>query len=450
MIKNRNKITKLILLALFFIILVLPEFQNLTNVFPQKQLSGYFQNSNKPELDSKTWLNGEYQKSYDTYFNDNIGFRSFFVRVFNQVNYSFYKETSTNDVIVGEDKYLYSINNIEQYYGLDTIRKDILIWRAIQLERITDSLKAMGIDLILVIAPSKSGYIPEYIPKGFDLKNMVNKSNYKIFTDNLKDKRVDLLDLTKWFQANKERTKYNLFSNTGIHWSQYGVCQSADTILKYSQSLKNRNMPRLVYDTILLSNKLQGQDEDIETSMNLLLNIKDIPMPYPKISFDISLVTTKTKFLCIGDSYFWDFFTLDILKNGFGGGEFWYYFNEVHSMAYAKNKVKDVDKSKFLDEFKRNDIILLLANDANLYYLTRVISEIYEKMFPGKIDKEFEYAEREKKIDEIEEDIIKTPEWLESIKKQAKERRQDLNILIRDNARYVYETQQAQSKINNL
>ena len=87
MIKNRNKITKLILLALFFIILVLPEFQNLTNVFPQKQLSGYFQNSNKPELDSKTWLNGEYQKSYDTYFNDNIGFRSFFVRVFNQVNY---------------------------------------------------------------------------------------------------------------------------------------------------------------------------------------------------------------------------------------------------------------------------------------------------------------------------------------------------------------------------
>ncbi len=72
MIKNRNKITKLILLALFFIILVLPEFQNLTNVFPQKQLSGYFQNSNKPELGSKTWLNGEYQKSYDTYFNDNI------------------------------------------------------------------------------------------------------------------------------------------------------------------------------------------------------------------------------------------------------------------------------------------------------------------------------------------------------------------------------------------
>ena len=119
-------------------------------------------------------------------------------------------------------------------------------------------------------------------------------------------------------------------------------------------------------------------------------------------------------------------------------------------MAYAKNKVKDVDKSKFLDEFKKNDIILLLANDANLYYLTRVISEIYNGIFPGRIDKEFEYAEREKKIDEIVEDIIKTPEWLESIKNQAKERRQDLNILIRDNARYVYETQQAQSKKNNL
>lgn len=446
MIKYRNKISKLIILAVFFIILVLPEFQNLTNVFPQKLLSGYFQKSNKPVLVVKTWLNGEYQKNYDTYINDNIGFKGFFIRVFNQVNYSLYKETSTKDVIVGGNKYLYSINNIEQHYGLDTIRKDILIWRAIQLERITDSLKAMGIELITVIVPSKSGYKPEYIPKDFDLNTMVERSNYKIFTENIKEKRVEFIDLTKWFQANKSSAKYNLFSNTGIHWSQYGVCLSADTILKYSQRLKNRNMPKLVYDTIITSKKLQGQDEDIENSMNLLLDIADIPMPYPRIHFDNSLVNNKTKFLCIGDSYFWDFFTLDILKNGFGGGEFWYYFNEVHSHAYAWHKVKDVDKTKFLDEFKKNDIILLLANDANLYYLTRVISEIYEGLFPNRIDKEFEYAEREKKIDDIVENIMKTPEWLESIRNQAKEKKQDLNVLIRDNARFVYETQQEQSK----
>lgn len=435
----RIRIVKIILLGLFFLVFALPLIQKTIDLIPIKTLNGHFEISPKPSFNIKDWFEGEFQNNYDSYANDNIGFRSLFIRSFNQLNYNLYKTTNTKDVIIGNNNILYSINNIEQYYGLDTIRQDILIWRAIQLERITDTLRDMGVDLILAISPSKAAYMPKDIPSIMDIESKAHLSNYKIFRDKAIGLNINLLDLSLWLCSNRDNAPFNLFSNTGIHWSQYGVCKATDTILKYSEKISGKTMPRIIIDSLEVTNQLRGQDQDIETSMNLLFNIPDTPMPYPIVSFDNN-IKYRPRFLCIGDSYYWDFFTLDIPKNCFGNGEFWYYFKEVHGKGYGKNKIKDVDKTKLFEEFKKNDIILITANDANFFYLARVISEIYNILFPNRIDKKYLQSEIEKSIDEIVENIEKTPSWYKSIQDDAKKRNISFDKLLRENAEYVYRT----------
>ncbi len=425
-----------IILSLFF----MPIFQKTIGLFKEPQLYGHFHKEERPKLNPKAWFDGSFQDRYDTYIRDNIGFNAFFIRVFNQVNFSLYKTTNTKDVAIGKNKYLYSINNYEQYFGIDTLRSDLLEWRAIQLERIAKRLKQEDIDLILVLAPSKAGFLPDYFPDDFTTKNK-DKSSYKTFVNRLKDRDVNCLDLSGWFIENREDFKYNIFSNTGVHWSQYGIYLVADSLLRYSEEVLDYNVAKIHLDSVVVSTKLRGQDDDIERSMNLIFDIKDIEMPYPILSFETSSDGQEPEFLIIGDSYYWDFYTLDIPEKSFNNAEFWYYFNEVHEEGYGLNKIKDVDKEAFTQEFSKKDIIVILSNDANFYYLTRIISEIYEGYFPNQIDEEYYEAEFENRVDNMIMNIKKTPEWYDNLKQQAIDQNLSLDEVLRSNAIYVINTE---------
>ncbi|MDP7243832.1 MAG: hypothetical protein QF568_00645, partial [Flavobacteriales bacterium] len=89
-----KKQIKIGLLLLILGMLFIPILQICFSFSNEKPLQGSFELSPKPNtITISYWLNGKYQEEYTNYFEAYIGFRSTLVRIFNQIQYSFFKKT---------------------------------------------------------------------------------------------------------------------------------------------------------------------------------------------------------------------------------------------------------------------------------------------------------------------------------------------------------------------
>ncbi|MCF8299042.1 MAG: hypothetical protein K9J13_15950, partial [Saprospiraceae bacterium] len=80
--KNKNTLFLIIIL-----LLILPFFQEQTSFFKIKELKGSFEKDSLPELNIKDYYSGKFQENFNNYLEENIGFRPFFIRVNNQIDY---------------------------------------------------------------------------------------------------------------------------------------------------------------------------------------------------------------------------------------------------------------------------------------------------------------------------------------------------------------------------
>ena len=93
-----------------------------------------------------------------------FGFRSTFIRLHNQLKYWIYNEFSANGVVIGKDRYMYEESYIKTYYGLDFKGNDTLLVMAEKLKRLQNILHKQNKLLLVVLAPGKGYFYPEYIP----------------------------------------------------------------------------------------------------------------------------------------------------------------------------------------------------------------------------------------------------------------------------------------------
>src|SRR6478609_5160143 len=76
------------------------------------------------DFNFESWFNGEYQEQVEKYVNESFGFRSFFVRINNQIDYSLYNKLHASAVVMGKEQCLYEIDYIRAYCGTDFVGKD--------------------------------------------------------------------------------------------------------------------------------------------------------------------------------------------------------------------------------------------------------------------------------------------------------------------------------------
>jgi len=81
--------------ALFLALLVLPMLQFKFDLIKIKPLSGFYVYAERPTFSWDTWVSMNYQQKYEKYINDFIGFRQIFLRSYNQVWYSLFREVHT-------------------------------------------------------------------------------------------------------------------------------------------------------------------------------------------------------------------------------------------------------------------------------------------------------------------------------------------------------------------
>src|SRR5690554_2202053 len=114
----QRKRKKALFYILFIVSISLPLVFMLTPL-KVKPLKGAVEKSELPELNCNTWFDGSFQESLEKFVNDNIGFRPWFVRIHNQIQYSFFDKAHAHGVINGKDNYLYELNYIKAYNGQD-------------------------------------------------------------------------------------------------------------------------------------------------------------------------------------------------------------------------------------------------------------------------------------------------------------------------------------------
>lgn len=365
-----------LLLIFIFLILTLPLLQYTFSFIEENSLNGSYKLKDKPSNHRmlKNLLAGNFQIEYELYFNDHFGFRNFFVKVFNQTQYSFFNKTSAKDVEIGKEAYLYERGYIRDYMGTSFVGKEKIIENLKRIKKIQKELYQYNINLILCFAPGKASHLPEFFPIKYDT-SLKTLSNYLYYIEQSKHLELNYIDFNEIFLNHKKKSNIKLFPKGGVHWGEYGVALAFDSLSSYVERKFDIQMSYFTYDEIKYPNKLDFSDRDISDAMNLLFEYPAYKMPKPIYSFKNDSTLINPKLLIIGDSYGYGMTNSPIINNLFSTVEFWYYNKEIKpKRANHSNKVENINVK---EELKKFDIVLLMSTETNLYKFDFGFSESY-------------------------------------------------------------------------
>ena len=376
--KTHKVILKLLFAVIIFILFV-PMIQQQYKMMEINPLNGSYITLEKPLFTKKDWFEGKYQTDIQKYMDQEIGFRNFLVRSYNQIYYSLFTQTRANYVTVGKSNYLYDISYINAYLGRDFVGEQQIMDKVRKLQKISDTLRTLNIDVLVVFAPGKGSFYPEFIPDRFE-PNRKTRTNHQAYVEAFHRSDIHFLDLNKWFTSQKATSKYPLFPKTGIHWSLYGEILAFDSIAKYVGAIRDVQLPKMKIGKFETPDTVRGTDDDVEKGMNLLFDIADLKMGYPALSFVEQDTDTKLKVITVADSYYWGVFGQGISGRIFKDEQFWYYNKEIHSSSLPQSML--VEEINIRQEVEKRDLIVLLFTDSNLpNFAYGFIDQLYNLYF---------------------------------------------------------------------
>jgi len=377
----KSKIQKRILFTLLLALLLFPFVQSQLNLFEEPPLDGAFEKPSAPELKWftwKSWFNEKFQNDFNKSLEEHTGLKNTFIRVNNQINYSFFNKTTTHKALIGKKGCLYEEGYIWEYSGRGFVGEDSVnnvLHRTKLLQHYLKKNK--NIDLIIVFEPGKASFFPEYIPNRFNIASKTT-SNYDYYAKRCAEMQINFLDLNDLFKKMKDTVPHPLYPMYGIHWSTYGMCIAADTLIKFIEKTHNISMPKMYWDSITVTDNVKDADFDIEKTLNLLWRLPKEKMAYPHVKFEKDINKVKPDVLVIADSYFWSIYDNEIPHNVFNNHEFWYY-NKAKYPDIFDDTIDWVDHSKTKEVVEGMNVILIMVTEMNLNHsFWCFIDQLYE------------------------------------------------------------------------
>lgn len=422
---------KKVLLALVLVVLLLPLIQQHAKLKETEPLHGAITPAEQVWFSTKGWLSGNFQQGYETWFNENFGFRPDLVRLHNQIAYSLYNEAKANGVIFGKDGYLYELNYIRAYTAQDYIGYKQLDAMTNKIKTIQDSLEKSGTTLLVCLAPGKASFYPEYIPDEYG--KGADTTNYKVFSKMLADKNINHIDYNNWFMQMKGKTPYLLYPKTGVHWSRYGSTLAIDSLIRYVEHKRNVDLPNMIMDRIVQSDSLLQPDEDIALGMNLMYPPKGLPMGYPEYHFEDTTGKAHVSMMTISDSFFWSMFDIGLAPKSFSEITFYYYNKEVYHSNGVPMGISDVETSIY--DMQHHDVVVLMATECTVWGIGwGIIDDAFNALALHKV------VQSEDKLIHKYESLIRMDEkWMSDIRKKADNLQLPLDSMIYLDAKFMAE-----------
>jgi hypothetical protein len=419
--------TKKIIFIVILVALLVPLSEQGLKLIDSRPLQGAIINSPDISFKAEDWFSGNYQKTKEQYLNENFGFRNTLLRFSNQVDFLLFKKAHAKGVVVGKENYIYELDYIKAYTGKDFVGEDSIRRTVSKIKLVQDSLKGRNIDLLVVFAPGKASFFPEFIPDHY-LKGKKDSTNYQSYVQELTRQRVNFIDFNGWFMKEKSKATYPLYPQYGVHWSEYGSVLAFDSLLKFIEILKNKDIPDIIVNKFSVTDSISYNDYDAVAGMNLLTHLSTYRMAYPEVLFPDS-GKNRIPSLTIADSYNWSFFGTGYATRIFSSVHFWFGYNQL----YSDNSLVPIDKAQInlKNEIETNSIIIVMATEANY---SRLGWGFFQDAY-----KLYSHVEANNQIDAIIESIKRSPAWLEAVKEKALRQRIPLDSMIYLDAKYVYE-----------
>lgn len=359
--------TVLIFLATIYLSLI----QSIFHIFKEPTLVGLTKKINRPHFSLTSWFDKSFQDGFEKWWDNRLGLKGYFVKTDNQINFWLFREIhqKTNQkIIVGKDNYLFEKNYIDSLIGRDYQSIEKIREKVKKLKTLQELLARRGISFVLLIAPSKASFYPEYIPSYLisetSEKNPV--TNYEKVIPELLENKINYFDGHEYLLSQKKTSQYPLFAKSGTHWTRYGSCLVAQKVFQQAGKQFNKNYKTADCDNVAIFLKPQEEDTDLADLSNLWFpKIFYQTLAYPKFPKN-EPVLNDINFLMVGDSFSWGF-----LKNVVGSRlvndyNFYYYFNTDYDYS---NQTKEIDKSdmgNLRQEILKRNLVIIEANDASL------------------------------------------------------------------------------------
>lgn len=416
--------------AIFLIItalLWLPAVQQKTGLIREKDLRGQDDPPAFPKFTFKTWFSGEFQDKCTPAVEQHAGFRTWLIRMKNQLEYSLLKKANARGVVVGRKNYLYESDYIRSYTGRDYLGDYYWDQKFNRMKMVRDTLQKLGVNLAVVLEPGKATSHPEFIPSRF-LKYRGEKNNYRAIVKRAGEKGIPLLDLNRYFADYKTRAPYPLFPKGGIHWSTGGMVVAGDTLLKFIGSRFGWNLPVLAVDRVEYPDTLRDTDGDVAVIMNLLFQPRHLKMGYPVFHFESDGLTKKPRVLTISDSFFFNILGAKIPANAFANEAFWYYNLKIYPDTWITPK--DTSSIDIRWEIESMDVILIMVTERFYHIFDWDFTDLLYGYYYPKAEKEYRY--------DYMRDIIRFNEWFDKIQEQADYAGLSMESKLRGNAEYLF------------
>ncbi len=419
-----KKIALFVIVALLFV----PLLQNRLYIFRIPPLNGDFVLPEKPPLEKAGWLSGDFQAQYDPYLEQRLGLHNLLVRIHNQIDYSLFKKVHAEGVIIGKNNVLHERDYIRAWTGEDFIGEKTWNKKLGRLKFVQEHLKrTYGIDLVLVLEPSKARFSPETLPEG-SAERKKEPSNYTYIVDKLKEMNIRFLDLNAYYLSLKDASRYDLYPKYGVHWSVYGMTRMADTIVKYIEHLRQIDMPGFSIERIIVSDSLRDTDYDAAKPLNLLFELPHGPMAYPVIRFEDHKGKTRPDVLVEGDSYYWNIFNARIPDHCFNTHSFWYFNALVYPDSYYDSTfVAGLD---IKTEVEKRDVILIMTTERFLFKYDWGFTDALFTAYTPDFESDPQYA--------YENNIRQNMEFFDKLVARAELNNKKLEDIIQEEADFMF------------
>lgn len=245
--KIGSGVTAKIFVAAFLAILCLPTVQQVLHPIAVEPV---VESRQKVEMPAGNWIAGlwlakGYFSDYERHFNDVFGFRDFFIRLRNQIQYSLFHDS--DQVIVGRNGWLVDKDsvNIEEV-TVDTLSDAQWDHLKSRLEKLNGILRQKGITFLVIPVPFKNTVYPEEFPASTARRPV--PTGYERFRRLLGSSGVPFVDAYSILYRNRGA---GVFYRTDIHWNYLGARLVAQAAVKKLASMTHARIAWRYPETVV-------------------------------------------------------------------------------------------------------------------------------------------------------------------------------------------------------
>ncbi|MDY0223119.1 MAG: DUF4214 domain-containing protein [Desulfobacterium sp.] len=335
------------------------------------------------------WFAGRYQKKIEGLFAKQNGFRSFFIRLDNQINLSLFGESKSynNAIVVGRDNWLFERDYIKDMNNENQVDIGVIEPQISEMKKLQNLLGSRGIYFLFLISPSKATVYGEYVPKSYIRESLVQDTiNYTNVKRLVTEYGINCLDAHEFFIREKQSAPHDLFVQSGTHWSYYGAAMFSTALVSKIQSASGIPIGSLTCESIRVDHLPLGTDRDLSSLMNVF-SMKSLfgETAHPTVKAHFQGKTIRPDVLIVGGSFMHTINEL-VCDNLFGKRDFYFYYQRNIPDTPDRDGEKIPANRQLKDAILSKQIIIVETNEIFLHNIGfGFIANAIKALSPGNV-----------------------------------------------------------------